>query len=128
MVFDICDLSNRAPQLTTIEPSHLKAQEYTVIRKHRLAMYTLHYDDPHHRTEYFLSCERLALHISEWGRRPAGGAPGKHCRAADLNDDRLWAAAGRLHWALSSELTIDGDFGSGADVSNTQVRGGGGGR
>jgi hypothetical protein len=66
-------------------------------------MYTLHYDEPHRRIEYYLSCDRLALNIAEWARPPRRGADG------DLKDCTLWAAAGRLEWALASELTIDGD-------------------
>ena len=73
-------------------------------------MYTLHYDDPHRRIEYYLSCDRLAQNITEWARparRPARTAAGS--AAADLKDGALWAAAGRLRWALSSELTVDGE-------------------
>lgn len=68
-------------------------------------MYNLHYDDPHRRVEYFLSCDRLALNITEWAR-PRGRAAGS---AADLRVGALWAAAERLQWALSSERAIDGD-------------------
>ena len=79
-------------------------------------MYTLHYDEPHRRIEYYLSCDRLARNIAEWVRplrRVAGGAPGGGAGVVAAGDDlkncTLWAAAGRLQWALASELTIDGD-------------------
>jgi hypothetical protein len=75
-------------------------------------MYTLHYEEPHRRVEYYLSCDRLAQNIAEWVRPARRGAEGsaaapRRVPAGDLKDSALWAAAGRLRWSLASEHTED---------------------
>ena len=77
-------------------------------------MYTLHYDEPHRRVKYYLSCDRLARNIAEWVRPARRGAEGsaavpRHAPPGVLKDDALWAAAGRLRWSLASEHTEDAD-------------------
>ena len=77
-------------------------------------MYTLHYDEPPRRVEYYLSCDHLARNIAEWVRPARRGAEGsaavpRHAPPGVLKDDALWAVAGRLRWSLASEHTEDAD-------------------